>query len=122
PTAEKRGAPEQPRALQEALAQPAAVAAPAATAEAPVVPGAVAATAAGPAGDAAVATPVAGPKVDPGIFRAYDVRGVVGKTLDIGVAELLGQAVGTLMHEQGATDILVGRDGRLPGPGLVAGL
>jgi len=121
-TEEEAVEPEQPRTLQEALAQPAAVDAPAATAEAPVVPSAATATAAGPAGDAAVATPVAGPKVDPGIFRAYDVRGVVGKTLDIGVAELLGQAVGTLMHEQGATDILVGRDGRLSGPDMVAGL
>src|SRR5690606_30924863 len=121
-TEEEAVEPEQPRTLQEALAQPAAVDAPAATAEAPVVPGAVAATAAGPAGDAAVATPVAGPTVDPGIFRASDVRGVVGKTLDIGVAELLGQAVGTLMHEQGASDILVGRDGRLSGPDMVAGL
>jgi phosphomannomutase/phosphoglucomutase len=61
-------------------------------------------------------------RIDRGIFRAYDIRGIVGKTLDIGVAELIGHAVGTLMFEQGLSDIVVGRDGRLSGPDLVAGL
>ena len=61
-------------------------------------------------------------RIDRGIFRAYDIRGVVGQTLDIGVAELIGQAVGTLMYEKEQTDIVVGRDGRLSGPDLVAGL
>ncbi|NUO76540.1 MAG: phosphomannomutase/phosphoglucomutase [Lysobacter sp.] len=60
--------------------------------------------------------------IDRSIFRAYDVRGVVGKTLDGGVAELIGHAVGSLMHEQGLTDIVVGRDGRLSGPAMVEGL
>ncbi|NYZ61387.1 phosphomannomutase/phosphoglucomutase [Luteimonas deserti] len=60
--------------------------------------------------------------LDPSIFRAYDIRGVVGQTLDAGVAELIGQAVGSLMREQDLTDIVVGRDGRLSGPDLVAGL
>ena len=36
--------------------------------------------------------------IDRGIFRAYDVRGVVGQTLDAGIAELLGQSIGSLMH------------------------
>ena len=70
----------------------------------------------------AVPAPGAGLPVDPGIFRAYDIRGVVGKTLDAGVAELIGRAIGTLMQEQGASDIVIGRDGRLSGPDLVAGL
>ncbi|UNK48102.1 phosphomannomutase/phosphoglucomutase [Lysobacter sp. S4-A87] len=64
--------------------------------------------------------------IDRGIFRAYDIRGVVGQSLDAGVAELIGHAVGSLMHDQGLTDIVVGRDGRLSGPvmaeGLIAGL
>jgi len=60
--------------------------------------------------------------LDPSIFRAYDIRGVVGTTLDAGVAELIGQAVGSLMREQDLADIVVGRDGRLSGPDLVAGL
>ena len=60
--------------------------------------------------------------LDPSIFRAYDIRGIVGQTLDAGVAELIGQSVGSLMREQDLTDIVVGRDGRLSGPDLVAGL
>ena len=64
--------------------------------------------------------------VDPGIFRAYDIRGVVGRSLDPAVAEKIGQAIGSVMAEQGLDDIVVGRDGRLSGPelskGLIAGL
>ncbi len=68
-------------------------------------------------------TPKSGPvRIDRGIFRAYDIRGIVGQTLDVGVAELIGHAVGTLMFEQNLNDIVVGRDGRLSGPDLVAGL
>ncbi len=61
-------------------------------------------------------------QINTAIFKAYDIRGIVGKTLDIGVAEAIGRAVGSLMQEQGATDIIIGRDGRLSGPDLVAGL
>lgn len=64
----------------------------------------------------------AGVSVDAGIFRAYDIRGVVGDTLDAGVAELIGQAIGSVMHEKELQDIVVGRDGRLSGPDMVAGL
>ena len=60
--------------------------------------------------------------IDRGIFRAYDIRGVVGQTLDLGVAELIGQSIGSLMAEKGLGDIVVGRDGRLSGPDMVAGL
>ena len=64
--------------------------------------------------------------IDRSIFRAYDIRGVVGSTLDRSVAEIIGQSVGSLMHEQDLRDIVIGRDGRLSGPemvdGLVAGL
>ncbi|MEO8808663.1 MAG: phosphomannomutase/phosphoglucomutase [Rhodanobacter sp.] len=61
-------------------------------------------------------------KVDPSIFRAYDVRGVVGKTLDKQVARLLGRAIGTLMGEKGLREIVVGRDGRVSGPELAGAL
>ena len=61
-------------------------------------------------------------QIDRSIFRAYDIRGVVGQTLDAGVAELIGHSVGSLMREQDLTDIVIGRDGRLSGPELVAGL
>jgi phosphomannomutase/phosphoglucomutase len=60
--------------------------------------------------------------VDPSIFRAYDVRGVVGKTLTARVAHLLGQSIGTLMREKGLVEIVVGRDGRLSGPELAGAL
>lgn len=66
--------------------------------------------------------PVASIEVDPSIFRAYDVRGVVGKTLNKQVAHLLGQAIGTVMSEKGLREIVVGRDGRLSGPELSSAL
>jgi phosphomannomutase / phosphoglucomutase len=69
---------------------------------------------------AAPASPAVG--VDPSIFRAYDVRGVVGKTLNKEVAHALGQSIGTLMTEKGLHEIVVGRDGRLSGPELAGAL
>src|SRR5690606_14089559 len=57
--------------------------------------------------------------VDPGIFSAYDIRGVVGSQLTPKVAERIGQAIGTVMAEEGLLEIVVGRDGRLSGPELV---
>ncbi|WP_266184130.1 phosphomannomutase/phosphoglucomutase [Dyella humicola] len=60
--------------------------------------------------------------VDPTIFRAYDVRGVVGTSLTKDVARLLGQAIGTVMREKGLPEIVVGRDGRLSGPELAGAL
>ena len=60
--------------------------------------------------------------IDRSIFRAYDIRGVMGETLDAGVAELIGQAIGSVMHDQGLMDIVVGRDGRLSGPELTEAL
>jgi phosphomannomutase/phosphoglucomutase len=61
-------------------------------------------------------------KVDPAMFRAYDVRGVVGKSLTPAVAKLLGQSIGTVMREKGLREIVVGRDGRLSGPELAGAL
>jgi len=60
--------------------------------------------------------------VDRSIFRAYDIRGVVGKTLTPEVARAIGQAVGTVVKERGLREIVVGRDGRLSGPELAAAL
>jgi phosphomannomutase/phosphoglucomutase len=57
-------------------------------------------------------------EVDASIFRAYDIRGVVGDTLNPAVAELIGLAIGTVMQEQNLEDIVVGRDGRLSGPAM----
>lgn len=56
------------------------------------------------------------------MFRAYDIRGVVGKDLNPGVAALIGQAIGSVMQAQGLRHVVVGRDGRLSGPELTNGL
>ncbi|WP_408951221.1 phosphomannomutase/phosphoglucomutase [Lysobacter sp. Hz 25] len=60
--------------------------------------------------------------IDGGIFRAYDIRGVIGQTLDPGIAQMIGHAIGSVMHDQGLTEIVVGRDGRLSGPAMIEGL
>jgi len=56
--------------------------------------------------------------VDPSIFRAYDIRGVVGETLTSEVVELIGQAIGTEALARGEQTVIIGRDGRLSGPVL----
>jgi phosphomannomutase/phosphoglucomutase len=54
----------------------------------------------------------------PEIFKAYDIRGVVGKTLTPSIVRAIGQALGTLAREKGRDALVVGRDGRLSGPEL----
>ncbi len=60
------------------------------------------------------------------IFKAYDIRGVVGKQLTPAVVTVIGQGIGTLARErsQGSGDvtIAIGRDGRLSGPELAGAL
>ena len=56
------------------------------------------------------------------IFRAYDIRGIVGETLTEDVVEQIGQAVGSESQSRGAGTIVVGRDGRLSGPSLQSAL
>ncbi|MDR2871488.1 MAG: phosphomannomutase/phosphoglucomutase [Xanthomonadaceae bacterium] len=51
--------------------------------------------------------------MDPSIFRAYDVRGIAKQNLTPEVSMLIGRAIGSMMQEQGLSDIVVGRDGRL---------
>ena len=58
----------------------------------------------------------------PEIFRAYDIRGVIDRTLDSGVAKSVGQAVGTAALEKEAGPVVVARDGRLSGPYLMEGM
>jgi len=50
------------------------------------------------------------------IFREYDIRGIVGEDLTPDVVVLLGKGIGTYFRNHGATDITVGRDGRLSSP------
>ncbi len=61
-------------------------------------------------------------QVNPSIFKAYDIRGVVPSTLNVEVAEALGRAFGTHAAASGETTVAVGRDGRLSGPSLVEAL
>jgi phosphomannomutase/phosphoglucomutase len=56
------------------------------------------------------------------IFKAYDIRGIVGKTLTAPIVLAVGQALGTLAQERGRDTLVVGRDGRLSGPELAGAL
>ena len=56
------------------------------------------------------------------IFKAYDIRGVVGTTLDAGVARAIGRAFGTEVRAQGGDAVVIARDGRLSGPELAQAL
>ena len=56
------------------------------------------------------------------IFKAYDIRGIVGKSLTREVAFQIGRALATIARERGGAPIAVGRDGRLSGPELAGAL
>ena len=60
--------------------------------------------------------------VSPGIFKAYDIRGIIGKTLDATVAHQIGHAFGDAVRAKGEHLVVIGRDGRLSGPELAAAL
>lgn len=57
--------------------------------------------------------PEPSPPVDPGIFRAYDIRGIVGEDLTLDAVYQIGLAVGSEAQEQGETSVVIARDGRL---------
>ncbi|GAO37620.1 phosphoglucomutase [Sulfuricella sp. T08] len=56
------------------------------------------------------------------IFKAYDIRGIVGKTLTPEIVEAIGHAIGSEAVARKQTAIAIGRDGRLSGPDLAAAL
>jgi phosphomannomutase/phosphoglucomutase len=60
------------------------------------------------------------------IFKAYDIRGIVGRTLTAPVVEQIGQAIGSEARDRGRSAVVIGRDGRHSGPersaALAAGL
>ena len=56
------------------------------------------------------------------IFKAYDIRGIVDKTLTPAIVERIGQAIGSEAQARKHPRVVVGRDGRLSGPSLVAAL
>lgn len=56
------------------------------------------------------------------IFKAYDIRGIVGKSLTPAVVEAIGHAIGSEALARQQHSIAIGRDGRLSGPELIAAL
>ena len=61
-------------------------------------------------------------KVPPEIFKAYDIRGVVGRTLTPEIVESIGRAIASEALARGGRKIAIGYDGRLSGPELSAAL
>jgi phosphomannomutase/phosphoglucomutase len=65
-------------------------------------------------------------RLDPTVFREYDIRGIAWENLDPQVFTVLGAAFGTIIRDQGGGRVVVGRDGRITSPNLcrafVAGL
>jgi phosphomannomutase / phosphoglucomutase len=56
------------------------------------------------------------------IFRAYDIRGIVGKTLTKEIVYDIGRALGSEAKELGCKTVVVGRDGRISSPELADAL
>lgn len=56
------------------------------------------------------------------IFRAYDIRGVIGEGLTEAVARKIGLAIGSEAVARGEQVVVVGRDGRLSGAQMNAAL
>jgi phosphomannomutase/phosphoglucomutase len=57
-------------------------------------------------------------KLSKDIFKAYDIRGIVGKTLTVDTTRLIGQAIGSEARERKVDTVVIGRDGRLSGSEL----
>ncbi len=50
------------------------------------------------------------------IFKAYDIRGIVDKSLTVDTVTRVGRALGSMALEAGVSAMVIGRDGRLSGP------
>ena len=61
-------------------------------------------------------------QLSPGIFKAYDIRGVVPTTVNEAVAQALGRTFGAMARREGEHAVAVGRDGRASGPALSGAL
>ena len=70
----------------------------------------------------AMADAMATTAVPAGIFRAYDVRGLLGSEINAAVMRQLGLAVGSAAREVGGNSCLVARDQRPSGAALSAAL
>jgi phosphomannomutase/phosphoglucomutase len=61
-------------------------------------------------------------RLPPEIFKAYDIRGIVDKSLTVDIVRRIGHGLGSLALERGQTSIAIGRDGRLSGPAFASAL
>lgn len=60
--------------------------------------------------------------ISPDIFRAYDIRGIVGQGLDCASVQAIGQAIGSEALDAGQRALMLGADARLSSPALGAAL
>ncbi len=70
----------------------------------------------------AAATTAPPEALSPVIFRAYDIRGVVGKTLTAAIVQEIGRAIGSEAKARNQPGIVVGRDGRTSSPEMAEAL
>lgn len=56
------------------------------------------------------------------IFRTYDIRGIVNKTLTPDIIYTIGLAIGSEAQNRQQHKVIIGRDGRLSGPELLTAL
>ncbi|PID43401.1 MAG: phosphomannomutase [Gammaproteobacteria bacterium] len=56
------------------------------------------------------------------VFRAYDIRGIVGQELTPGLTVSIGRAIGSEANARGQNTVVVGYDGRLSSPELAESL
>src|SRR5438034_9815214 len=59
--------------------------------------------------------------LNPHVFRAYDVRGLVGQDINPDVFRQVGRAYATLIRRQGGRRVAVGQDNRVSSSALKAG-
>lgn len=61
-------------------------------------------------------------QLEASIFKAYDIRGIVDKTLTEDAVRAIGRVLGSLAIEAGAPSFCVARDGRVSGARLLSAL
>lgn len=55
-------------------------------------------------------------KINPGIFREYDIRGIVDQDLNEEIVSTIGKAFGSYLKERGKNTVSIGRDCRESSP------
>ncbi|UZD67735.1 phosphomannomutase/phosphoglucomutase [Marinobacter sp. AN1] len=60
--------------------------------------------------------------MSPSIFRAYDIRGIVGETLTPEIVRLIGQSIGSEALDRSQDTLCIGYDGRHSSPELADAL